>query len=203
MSMENILSVVNRYEEGYKKVIDRRSMWLEMHKEVRAHLKEIAVYLNENAAYKPGFFVDTNHAYNEATNGTCASMPSLTFRCGSMPLDVSFKSASGDKKEYDEEGFHLLFTPTITGQVLVLLSPHYSMLFGEKPEYVNLAVIDSPAVLTPDTIDKIVAGAIGKAYYSSFTGMTDLQEQEMHESQKQYQHSPIGFKRYDSTEKVK
>ena len=203
MAIENIVKIVNHYAEGLAKVIDRRKQWLDKYKEVRDHLKEIAANLNEQATYNPGFFVDTNHAYNEATNGTCASMPSLTFRCGEMPLQVSFKNAAGDRKEYVEEGFHITFTPTITGQILVLLLPHYSNLFGEKPEYMNVAVLDNPAKLTNDALDELIGTAISAAFYTSFTGQVDLQQKEIHESQKQYQHTPIGFKRYESTEKVK
>ena len=203
MAFENILAVVDSYAEGLKKVMSRRGHWLEKHKEVRDHLKEIATFLAEKSAYKPGFFVDVNHAYNEPSNGTCASLPSLTLRSGPMSLDVTFKNASGEKKEYMEEGFHLTLTPTITGQILILLLPHYSILFTERPEYMTLAVIDDPAMLTPDAVDQIVEKAINTAFYSSFTGMAELRHREADGGQKQYQHAPIGFKRYESTEKVK
>ncbi len=202
--MDKILMVANRYAEGLKKVEGRRAEWLEHFKEVRAHLIEIATLLNETADYKPGYYVDTSHAYNEDINGSCAKLPSLTLRCGDMPLNVSFKSASGEKKEYIEEGFYLTFTPTITGQILVLLQPHYSTSAGEKPDYMNIAVIDHPAQLTSDVIDELVAKGMEVAFYTSFTGMVDLQLKEMEESQKEYhQPAPIGFKRYESTEKVK
>ncbi len=198
-----ILKITDRYAEGLKGVLDRRSQWLNHHKEVRDHLKEIAAVLNEKASYKPNYFVDTNHAFSEEINGTCANLPSLTFRCGEMPLDLSFKNAMGERKEYTEQGFYITFTPVITGQIIVLLLPHYSPLIGEKPEYINIAVIDHPENLTPDAIDQIIARGMEMAYYSSFTGMMDQQKLELHEQENQRPHTPIGFKRYESTEKVK
>ena len=199
--MNDILDAANQYAKGLIDVEKRRAQWLEKYKEIRDHLAEIAAHLNEHADYKPGYFVDISHAYNEEINGTCAKIPSLTFRSGSMPMNVSFKSASSEKKEYSEDGFHLTFMPTITGQVIVLLLPHTSSLDQERPEEVNLAVIDNPTVLTMADVDQIVLKAIKMAFYTSFTGMVELQEQEIHKTQPKY--SPIGFKRYDSTEKVK
>ena len=196
-----ILAVANLYATGLKNVESRREQWLEKYKEVREHLKEVATYLNENATYKPGYFVDTSYAYNEEINGTCAKIPSLVFRSGSMPMNVSFKSASAEKKEYTEDGFHLTFMPTITGQVIVVLLPHSSSLDTEKPEEIHLAVIDNPSALTLNDVDIIVLKAMKMAFYSSFTGMVELHEQEMH--QVQQKHTPIGFKRHESTEKVK
>lgn len=201
--MEKILEVANRYAQGEKEVEDRRSQWLDHYKAVREHLVAIADYLNAKAAYKPGFFVDINHAYNEDIHGTCAKLPSLSFRSGDMPLNVSFKNASGERKEYVEEGFYLVFTPTLTGQILVLLQPHYSTSTQERPEYAHIAVIDNPGQLTNDVIDQLVAKGMEEAFYSSFTGMVALQQKELEESQKQYRPEPIGFKRYESTEKVK
>ncbi len=199
---DKILLVANRYALGLKNVEDRRAEWLEHFKEVRTHLTEIADLLNQKAEYKPGFYVDTSHAYNDDINGTCAKLPSLTFRSGDMPLNVSFRNAIGEKKEYIEEGFYLVFTPTITGQILVLLQPHYSN-GSEKPEYINIAIVDHPKQLTSEVIDELVAKAMEVAFYSSFTGMVDLQQHEMQqESQKQYKPEPIGFRRYESTQKV-
>lgn len=200
--MDKILEVANRYAQGQKEVEERRSAWLDHYKEVRTHLVAIATFLNEKAEYKPGFFVDVNHAYNEEINGTCARLPSLSFRSGDMPLNVSFKNAVGERKEYTEEGFYIVFTPTLTGQVLVLLQPHYSTSTGERPEYVNIAVIDNPGQLTNDIIDQLIARGMEEAYYTSFTGMVAQQHKELEESQKQYRPAPIGFKRYESTEKI-
>lgn len=201
--MDKILDIANRYAVGLKEVEERRANWLDHYKEVREHLMAIATYLNEKADYKPGFFVDINHAYNEDINGTCAKLPSLTLRSGDMPMNVSFKNASGARKEYTEEGFYIIFTPTLTGQILVLLQPHYSTATGERPEYVNIAVVDNPGQLTNDVVDQLVARAIEEAFYTSFTGLVALQHKEMEESQKQYRPEPIGFKRYESTEKIK
>lgn len=201
--MEKILEVANRYAQGRKEVEERRSRWLEHYKEVREHLAAIATTLNEKADYKPGFFVDVNHAYNEEINGTCAKMPSLSFRSGDMPLNISFKNANGERKEYTEEGFYIVFTPTITGQILVMLQPHYSTATSQRPEYEHIAMVDDPAQLTNDIIDQLIARGMEAAYYSSFTGMVALQQKELEESQKQqYRPTPIGFKRYESTEKV-
>ncbi len=201
--IETILNVANKYADGLKSVLERRQQWLDHHKEVRDHLKEIASELNEKAAYKPGFYVDTNHAFNEEINGTCADLPSLTFRCGDYPLDLSFKNAAGERRDYVEEGFYITFTPIITGQVIVLLLPHYSKLVSEKPEYINLAVIDHPEKLVPEAIDQLIARGMEMAFYTSFTGMVERQKMEIHETENQHMHAPIGFKRYESTEKVK
>ena len=200
---DNILNTANKYAIGFKNVNERRGQWLEKHKEVKEHLKSIAAALNAQASYNPGFFVDTNHAFNEEINGTCANMPSLTFRSGAMPLNIIFKNAAGERKEYVEEGFHISFIPTINGQVLILLLPHYSTLNNEKPEYIDLAVIDSPDNLTPDLIDQVIARGMEIAYYTSFTGMMEKQQKAQASEEKTYEHAPIGFKRYESTEKVK
>lgn len=201
--IENILKVVNLYGEGLDEIQKRRSQWLLKYKELRAHMKEIATQLNNTATYKAGFFVDTSHAFNEEINGTCAEMPSLTFRCGDMPLMISFRSAVGERRDYMEEGFQLAFTPTVTGQILVLVQPHINSLNNEKLEMLTLSIIDQPANITIEDIDQLIAKGIEAAFYSSFTGILHLQKREMNESQKQQQYSPIGFKRYESTEKVK
>ncbi len=201
--LENILNAANKYADGLKNVMDRRTQWLASHKTVHDHLLEIAKYLNEKALYNPGFYVDTNHAFNEEINGTCAAMPSLTFRSGAMPLNIVFKNAGGDKREYVEEGFHITFTPTIIGQIVVLLAPHYSSLSTEKPGYLDLAVIENPAALTAEVIQQIIGRGIEIAFYSSFTGMVEQQQKLNSEDQKKFEHTPIGFKRYESSEKVK
>ncbi len=197
----DILNAANQYATGLKEVENRRAQWLEKYKAIHGHLKEIATMLNEKAEYKQGFFVDTSFAYNEEINGTCSKIPSVTFRSGSMPMNVSFKSATAGKLDYTEEGFHLTFMPTITGQVLVLLRPHTSNLDTEKPEEVNMAVIDNPSVLSLNDVSLIVLKAIKMAFYTSFTGMVELQEEQLQKAQPP-KHTPIGFKRHDSTEKV-
>ncbi len=198
-----ILNASNKYAEGFEHILKRRSMWLEHYKEIKAHLVDIANYLNENSKYAQGFFVDTNLAYNEQINGTCANLPSLTFRSGEMPMQVTFRNAGGERREYVEEGFALMFTPTVAGQIMVLLMPHYTTMDAEKPQYETVAIVDEPSAITKEMVNTIIAKGIEAAYYTSFTGFTDLQAKEIEEVQVQKQYTPIGFKRHDSTEKVK
>jgi len=203
--LNDILNIANLYDEGLKRVQDRRAKWLVKHKEIIAHLKEIADYLNSNAAYKQGFYVDTLHAFNEDMNGTCADMPSITFRSGEMPMLVTFRNSMGERKEYIEEGFRITFNPTITGQILVLLFPHYSELNQKPLPYLTLAVIDDPGTFTNDMAEEIVTNGIQAAFYSSFTGMSEqpVEENKHAEPVPAPHHNPIGFKRYETTEKVK
>ena len=201
--INDILNVANRYAEGLKHVQDRRAQWLIKHKELKDHLKEIADYLNTNAIYKQGFFLDTLHAYNEDMNGTCADMPSITFRSGEMPMQVKFRNSMGERKEYIEEGFHITFNPTITGQIVILLFPHYSDLNKTPPPYITLAVIDDPAQFTMDFADQVISKGMEAAFYTSFTGMSDRQEEnEQAEGLLPQAYNSIGFKRYETTEKV-
>eukprot|EP01030_Chromulinospumella_sphaerica_P010833 gene10833-10636_t len=60
---------------------------------------------------------------------------------------VTFRNAMGEKKTYSEEGFSIYFNPTITGEVIVLLQPHYSDMDKELPALVTLAVFPDPAEL--------------------------------------------------------
>jgi len=202
--LTDILNAANLYATGAKQVQDRRDQWLEKHTELKDHLKEVAKYLNANAAYKQGFFVDVLHAFDEEMNGTSAAIPSLTLRSGSMPMMVLFKNNMGEKKDYVEEGFHLTFAPTITGQVIVLLLPHQNALNKTELQYTTLSIIDEPGKLTMDMADEIIAKGIELAYYSSFTGMgnqpADENEQPGPNAQ---QRNPIGFKLHETTEKVK
>ncbi len=92
---DNILGIANKYAEGLQHVQERRTQWLQKHKDLKEQLKQIADHLNANTTYPQGFFVDTLHAYNEDTHGTCADMPSITFRSGDMPMMVTFKKSSG------------------------------------------------------------------------------------------------------------
>lgn len=198
---DNVLKIADQYADGLTRVESRRKHWLDNHVLLRDHLKNLADYLNQNTKYKQGFFVDLLHAFNEDIRGTSARMPSVTFRSGSMPMDVTFRNSIGEKKTYREEGFRISFTPTITGQIIVLLQPHYSNLDNEEPEYSVLAVINEPEQLTKDIVDEIIAKGMGMAYYTSYTGMGDNQDDEA-ESEKAFTRNPIGFKRYDTTEKI-
>ena len=206
---DNILIVANLYAQGIKHVEDRRAQWMAKHDELETHLKEIADALNEKAAYKQGFYVDKLHAFNEEINGSCAGMPSLSLRSGDMPMQMTFRNALGERKEYTETGFQISFNPTITGQVIVLLFPHESDLSKPANPYVTLAVIDEPGNITMDVIDEIVARGIEAAFYSSFTGMSEQNRQpEGQEAAKEpppvpHSTNPIGFRRYETTEKVK
>jgi hypothetical protein len=203
--LNDILKVANLYDTGLKHVESRRDQWLKKHVELRDHLKEVADHLNSNATYKQGFFIDTMHAFNEDTGGTCAEMPSITFRTGSMPMQVSFKNGIGEKKEYSEEGFRITFTPTITGQLIVLLFPHTSDINKEAtPQYATLSIIDNPDELTMDVADQIIEKGMQGAFYSSFTGMGEPGEAvgEQAAPLQMPKHNPIGFKRYETTEKV-
>jgi hypothetical protein len=204
--LEQILNAANLYDEGVRQVQDRRAQWLNKHPGLISQLKEIADYLNANSAYKQGFYVDTLHAFNEEINGTCADMPSVTFRSGDMPMLVMFKNSMGEKKAYIEEGFKITFNPTITGQVVVLLFLHHSELYKKPPEYVTLAVIDDARDITTELVNELLTGGIKAAFSSSFTGAG--KEKEINEEVKPHgqpipPHNVIGFKRYETTEKVK
>ena len=201
----DILNAANLYADGVKHVQDRREQWLTKHKELKDHFKEVAEYLNANTGYKQGFFIDTRHAFDENINGTSAAMPSITLRSGPMPMLVTFRNTMGEKKEYIEEGFHITLTPTITGQVIAFLIPHTSELNKTPPQYISLAVIDEPGKLTMEVADAIIIKGIQIAFYSSFTGMGE-QEDENDASQPlsaPRSHNPIGFKLHETTEEVK
>jgi hypothetical protein len=201
--LNDILNAANKYADGLKSVLDRREHWLVKHKELKDHLKKTADYLNVNTTYRQGFFIDTLHAFNEDMKGTCAEMPSITFRSGEMPMQVTFRNNIGERKEYIEQGFHITFNPTITGQIVVLLLPHYSDL-NEKPlPYTTLAIIDDPGQLTMDFADEMIRKGLEAAFFSSFTGISEQGEEEQPEPNPSHEHNPIGFKRYETTEKVK
>ncbi len=207
--LNDILRIADLYDAGLKHVQSRRDQWLKKHEELRDHLKEVATYLNANAAYKQGFFIDTMHAFNEDNGGTCAEMPSITFRTGSMPMHISFKNGIGEQKEYNEDGFRITFTPTITGQLIVLLFPHGSDInkAAAEPQYATLSVIDEPEQLTMDIADQIIEKGMQGAYYSSFTGMGETgpgagDQNDPAAMLKAPKHNPIGFKRYETTEQA-
>jgi hypothetical protein len=204
--LADILNAANLYAEGVNHVQERREQWLTKHKELKDHLKEVAEYLNTNAAYKQGFYVDTLHAFDENINGTSASMPSITLRSGPMPMLVTFKNTMGEKKEYSEEGFHITLTPTITGQVIAFLLPHQSELNKTPPQYITLAVIDEPGKLTMEVADAIITKGIQIAFFSSFTGMGEQQQAEDANAAPlpaPHSRNPIGFKLHETTEEVK
>jgi len=198
--MNDIVNVANMYAEGLKNVLKRREQWIKKHDEIKAHLKEIADHLNTNAVYKQGFFVDSLHAFNEEINGICSDMPSLAFRSGEMSMGVIFKNNMGETKEYMEQGFHITFNPTIPGEIIVLLFPHYSDLNTEKPPYATLAIIDDLEQLTNELIDQIIIKGLEASFYSSYTGV--LEREEENEQPDNIHTSPIGFKRYDTTQKT-
>jgi hypothetical protein len=202
--LSDILNAANKYDEGVKQVLDRRGQWLKKHKELKDHLTQVAAYLNENALYKQGFFVDTLHAFNEDMNGTCADIPSIAFRSGEMPMLIQFHNNMGEKKELIEQGFSITFNPIITGQVAVLLMPHQSDLNEKKPEYTTLAFIDEPGQLTMDAAEQLLVNGITSAYHSSFTGVSDRDDRREDEDHRPpTQHNPIGFRRHETTQKIK
>lgn len=203
--LNDLLQAANLYAKGFEKVQHRREQWLKKYEEIRDQLKEIAEYLNANSLYKQGFFVDTLHAFNEDINGTSAKMPSVTFRTGYMPMLVTFRNSMGEKKSFTEEGFHISFNPTITGQIVVLLLPHQSELNKEKLPYTTMAVINEPAQITKDFVEQVIARGMEAAFYSSFTGMGEQpgdNEQAPPPAVAVNERNPIGFKRYETTEKV-
>ncbi len=203
--LDNILEIAEKYASGVKQVQDRRDQWMKKHLELKAWLEEIANFLNEKTTYKQGFFIDTLHAFNEDMHGTCADMPSVTFRSGPMPMLVAFRNSMGERKEYIEDGFSITFNPTITGQIIVMLLPHKSDLSAKPPEYINLSIINEPSLLTADVAHQIITAGMEIAYHSSFTGMSDMpaEQTEQEELHPPVQHNPIGFKRYETTQKVK
>jgi len=198
---EEILKAANRYDEGLAQVHSRQDQWLASHERVRDHLKAIADYLNVNARYQQGFFVDTLLAFNEGMRGTNNRMPSVEFRSGPMPMPLTFRNSIGEKMTYKEEGFNISFTPTITGQVIVLLQPHYSDLEEDQSQIVPMGVFNEPSQITNDVIEEIVAKGMQIAFYSSFTGMAERQGEEGEELNP-VKRNPIGFRRHDTTEKI-
>ena len=197
--LNDILNIANRYARGLEHVQNRKAQWLSKHIELKGHLKKIADDLNANALYKQGFFVDTLHAFNEEINGICTDMPSLTLRSGDMSLLVTFTNEKGDCKEYMEHGFQITFNPIITGEVLIFLQPHYSDMNKTKPELISLAIINEPGQMTMDIIDAIISKGMEMAFYSSFTGVAEQNDDEPNPADPPH-HNPIGFKRYETTE---
>jgi len=148
--------------------------------------------------------VDTLHAFNEEINGTSSEMPSITFRSGEMPMLVTFHNVMGEKKSFVEDGFHISFNPTITGQIVVLLLPHQSEMNKQPLPYTTLAVINDPGQITMDIADQIISRGMEAAFYTSFTGMSEQPGENPEQLQPSVnERNPIGFKRYETTEKVK
>ena len=203
--LNDILDIANRYASGLQHVHERKDKWIKKHDELKEHLTAVAVNLNAGTAYKQGFFVDSLHAFYEDMNGTCSEMRSLVFRSGDMPMQVVFSNEKGDKKEFTEHGFQVTFTPMVTGEIIVLLLPHYSELNKTPPSVTSLAIFNDPLALTMDETDKLIARGMEMAYFTSFTGIAEQQAEDELPSgpPKIPHHNTIGFKRYETTEKNK
>lgn len=200
---DKILKAADKYDDGLARVYSRQDQWLAGHERVREHLKTIAEYLNEHSRYKQGFFVDTLHAFNEGMRGTNARMPSVAFRSGPMPMPITFRNSIGEKMTYKEEGFSVSFRPMITGQIVIVLQPHYSDLDTEEVEYLTLAVVNEPSEISNEMIDEVVEKAMEIAFYTSFTGMAEQPNTDETENNNiPTKRNPIGFRRHDTTEKI-
>ena len=117
---------------------------------------------------------------------------------------VTFKNSVGERKEYVEEGFRITFNPTITGEIAIMFLPHRSNLDKEPAQYTGVALIKDPAELTMDMASEIISKSMEAAYLSSFTGLSDLPEDTEPDALPVLRHhEPIGFKRYETTEKIK
>lgn len=203
--MQDILNVANKYGEGLASVEHRREQWIKKSEELKEYLKKVAEYLNTNATYKAGYFVDTFQAFNEEINGSCAQLPSIIFRSRDMPLMLEFRNDNGAMKEFTEKGFQIAFNPTITGQIVVLLYPHRSEMDDagdQQPPFATVAIIDEIDKLTTDAIDAIIVKAIQAAFFTSFTGMAERTADDDAEAPPQPRYAPIGFKRFDGAGKT-
>lgn len=191
--MENILQAANLYAQGLTNVNARREAWLQKLPEIKQQLKTIAKYLNENAAYKPGYYVDTFYAYDEEIKGICMRMPSLGFRSGVMPMFLDFSNEEHKTKGYKESGFRINFSPIVTGQVVVTIVYHSNAFIQTDPPYEAMEVFDNPLEITTEVVEALLARGIEEAYYSSYTGLAE---------KKQMPYTPIGFKtqRTETTE---
>ncbi len=203
--LNDIVNIANQYAKGLEQVQSRKQQWIEKHEELKSHLKLVAETLNAQTTYKQGFFVDSLHAFDEEINGTCSGMQSLIFRSGDMPMQVAFCNDNGEKKEFTEHGFQITFTPMVTGEIIVLLMPHYSELNKTPPQITSLAIISNASELTMDDIDELLTRGLELAHSTSFTGIAA--QKEVQENGKDTvnipHHNPIGFKRYETTEKAK
>jgi hypothetical protein len=130
--LKNILDAADKYATGLEHVEHRRKIWVKKSEEVKKHLIEIADHLNKNSKSKIGFFVDSYYAFDETINGACIEMPSITFRSGDVPMDLTFKNEDGNIISYAEKGFQITFNPSPTGEVVVWLVPHHNNLQAEQ-----------------------------------------------------------------------
>jgi len=194
--IKNILDAANKYTEGLQHVQHRRELWVKKSVEVRDHLKEIAEYLNKNTSSKIGFFVDSAYAFDETINGACIEMPSITFRSGDLSMDLTFKNDDGNIITYAEKGFQITFSPSPTGEIIIMLMPHHNNLQTEDPKYITLSIITDLEKLTPDAVDEIVTKGMEAAFYSSYTGISEIKNMAPNS------YNPVGFKRYETTEKT-
>jgi len=201
--LNDIINIANQYAVGLEQVQKRKAQWITKHEELKNHLKSVAESLNANTTYKQGYFVDSLHAFDEEMNGTCSGMQCLVFRSGDMPMMVAFSNEKGEKKEFTEHGFQITFTPMVTGEVIVLLLPHFSELNKTPPQLETLAIISNAAEITMDDIDELLARGMELAYYTSFTGIATQKEVQENGTPNIPHHNPIGFKRYETTEKAK
>ena len=195
--MEQILQAANKYSEGLNAVLKRRKDWLDHYKTVRERLQKIAEYLNTNSSYKQHFVVHTHRAYNDSIEGSCTEVSALVFKSGEMSQHLTFRNAIGEHAEYVEGGFELTFSPSITGQIVLMMLPHTGTMNIHKREQQVVAIIDNPMSLTHDLIDDIVTKALMAAFHTSFTGMAEQNEEMMTEQAKIQQRTPIGFRRND------
>lgn len=193
--LKNILDAANKYAEGLKHVQHRREIWAKSSEELKTQLKEIADYLNKNSQSKIGFFVDSYYAFDETINGACIEMPSITFRSGDVPMDLTFRNDDGNTIAYAEKGFQITFNPSPTGEIVVWLVPHHNNLQTEQePKYTTLMIIEDLDNFTPQMVEDIIEQGIEVAFYSSFAGITEIKDQAS------ASYAPIGFRRYETTE---
>jgi len=200
-----LLEIANRYALGLQRVQKRKESWTSKHTEIKEHLTAVASELNSQAGYKQGFFVDSMHAFDEEIHASCAELQSLVFRSGDMPMHVSFCNDKGEKKDLVEHGFQVTFTPSVTGEIFIFFTPHSSDLNTSSPAVAPLGIFNDPSAITPEHVDTLLAKAMEMAFFTSFTGVAEqLDEAEKpHKTVNIPHHNPIGFKRYETTEKAK
>ena len=158
--IEQILQAANRYADGVNAVEQRRHAWAQKAIEVEKHLKEIADYLNTNAAYKANYHTEVQHAYDEHSDGSCIAMPAVILGSGKMPMLLVFEDKDKKKKEIFESGFELSFNPSVTGQIIVQLIPHHNELQQQPPMPVVLEIIDDVSKITNEDLDALVINAL-------------------------------------------
>lgn len=193
--LKKILDTANRYAEGLKHVQHRRELWVTKSEQLKTQLKQIAEYLNENSQSGIKFYVDSYYAFDETINGSCIEMPSITFRSGDVPMDLTFKNDDGNTITYAEKGFQITFNPSPTGEIVVWLMPHHNNLQTEQePKYTTMTIINDLDNFTPQMVEDIIAQGMEIAFYSSYVGITEIKSQAV------ATYAPIGFRRYETTE---